>query len=148
LLSKLSGTDYSTYFTEVRGSLANMFKLYTDNFVATTLKSPEPPSTGKKKSAWDDIIISAGDGDDDDTTDIFSSPGNRFCTPSLPVSRRTPTIALLHATTTSAYAGVSMGNANELSTYLEGDTVTQFADSFSIINWWYEHKSNYQYFPS
>jgi hypothetical protein len=50
---------------------------------------------------------------------------------------------LLHAATTSAPAGVSMGNANELSTYLEGDTVTQFDDSFSIINWWHEHKSNY-----
>jgi hypothetical protein len=34
-------------------------------------------------------------------------------------------------------------SSNELSAYLEGDTVTQFADSFSIIKWWHEHKSTY-----
>jgi hypothetical protein len=141
LLSKLTSTDYSAYFTEVRGRLANMFQLYNDKFGAVTLKPPQPPSTGKKKTAWYDIFSSAGD--DDDTSDIFSSPGNSFCTPSLPLSRRTPATALLHAASTSASAGVSMGNANELSTYLEGDTVTQFADTFSILNWWHEHKSNY-----
>jgi hypothetical protein len=42
LLSKLTGTDYSDYFTEVRGSLANMFKLYNNKFGAVTLKPPEP----------------------------------------------------------------------------------------------------------
>jgi hypothetical protein len=79
LLSKLTGTDYSAYFTEVRGSLANMFQLYNDKFGAVTLKPPQPPNTGKKKTVWDDIVSSAGD--DDDTSDIFSSPGNSFCTP-------------------------------------------------------------------
>jgi hypothetical protein len=95
-----------------------MFKLYNDKFGAVTLKPLELPSTGKRKTAWDDIFLSAGD-DYDDTSNKFSSPGNSFCTPSLPLSRRTPATALLHAATTSAAAGGSMGNANELSTNLE-----------------------------
>jgi hypothetical protein len=57
-----------------------MFKLYNDKFGVVTLKPTEPPSTGKKKIAWDDIFSSAGD-NDDYTSDIFSSPGNNFCTP-------------------------------------------------------------------
>jgi hypothetical protein len=36
-----------------------------------------------------------------------------------------------------------MGVANELTTYLEGDPVTQFADSFNILGWWHEHKTTY-----
>jgi hypothetical protein len=79
LLSRLTGTDYSGYFTEVRASLADMFKKYDAKFGAVKLTPPEPPSTGKRKTAWDDIFSSAGD--DDVASDIFSSPGNSFCTP-------------------------------------------------------------------
>ena len=36
-----------------------------------------------------------------------------------------------------------MGVGNELTNYLDSDTVSHIDDSFSIISWWYEHKLTY-----
>jgi hypothetical protein len=66
LLSKTTGTDYSGYFTEVGANLSNVFKQYEDKFGAVRIRP--------------DIFSSAGD--DDDASDIFSSVGNSYCTPS------------------------------------------------------------------
>ena len=49
----------------------------------------------------------------------------------------------MQAASTSASAGASLGVGNELTNYLDSDTVSQFDDSFSIINWWHEHKLTY-----
>jgi len=70
LLSKFLGVDYSSYLTEVRAQLNIMYKRYDDKFGAVKRRTPtQPPTAGKKKSAWDDIF--AYDDDDDDTSDIF-----------------------------------------------------------------------------
>ena len=53
LLSKLTGTDYSAYFTEVRAKLTTMFNKYDSKFGAVRLQRPaQQPSSGKKKTAW------------------------------------------------------------------------------------------------
>jgi len=68
LLSKFLGVDYSSYLTEVRAQLNIMYKRYDDKFGAVKRRTPtQPPTAGKKKSAWDDIFAD----DDDDTSDIF-----------------------------------------------------------------------------
>ena len=36
-----------------------------------------------------------------------------------------------------------MGVGNELTNYMDSDTVSQMYDSFSIISWWHEHKLTY-----
>ena len=142
---KLLGVDYSSYLTEVRAQLNIIYKRYDDKFGAAKRRTcPQPPTAGKKNSAWDDIFA---DEDDDDA--IFATPGSStsFCTPSLSLSRRTSASALLHAACTSASAsasaGSSMGAGNELSNYLDSDNLSQFDDRFSIISWWHEHKLSY-----
>ena len=76
---------------------------------------------------------------------FFSTPGhgNSYCTPPFFLSRRTSASALLQAASTSASVGASLGVGNELTNYLDSDTVSQFEDSFSIISWWHEHKLTY-----
>ena len=64
-------------------------------------------------------------------------------TPPLSLSRRTSASALLQSASTSASAGASLGVGSELTNYLDSDTVSRFDDSFSIINWWHEHKLTY-----
>ena len=65
--------------------------------------------------------------------------------PLLSLFRRTSASALLQAACTSASAsdGSSMGVGNELSNYLDSDSLTQFNDTFNIISWWHEHKLSY-----
>jgi hypothetical protein len=51
LLAKLTDTDYSAYFTEVRVELATMFNNYDSNFGAVKLRKPaQQPFTGRKKT--------------------------------------------------------------------------------------------------
>ncbi|CAN6249755.1 unnamed protein product [Urochloa humidicola] len=141
LLGKVLGVDYSTYLTEVRAQLNVMFKRYEEKFGAVKKKTTaQPPTDGKKNSAWDDIFA-----DDDDADETLATPGsgNPFTTPPLSLSRRISASALLHAASTSASAGASMGVDNELANYLDTDSMSQFDDRFSIISWWHEHKISY-----
>ena len=63
LLAKLTGTNYSAYFTEVRAELATMFNKYDSKFGAVRLQRPaQPPSFGKKKTAWGHIFAPDGPG--------------------------------------------------------------------------------------
>ena len=78
LLGKFLGVDYSSYLTEVRAQLNIIYKRYDDKFGAAKRRTcPQPPTAGKKNSAWDDIFA---DEDDDDA--IFATPGSgtSFCT--------------------------------------------------------------------
>jgi hypothetical protein len=125
LLGNFLSVDYSSYLTEVRAQLNIIYKMYDGKFGAAKKKTClQPPSTGKKNTAWDDIFA-----DDDDDNDIFATPGsgNSFWTPTLSLCKRT---------SASASAGSSMGVGNELSNYLDSDTLTQFDD-----RWWHEHLS-------
>jgi len=81
LLGKFLGVDYSSYLTEVRAQLNIIYKRYDDKFGAAKRRTcPQPPTAGKKNSAWDDIFA------DEDA--IFATPGSStsFCTPSLSLS--------------------------------------------------------------
>ena len=78
LLGKFLGVDYSSYLTEVRAQLNIIYKRYDDKFGAAKRRTcSQPPTAGKKNSAWDDIFA---DEDDDDA--IFATPGSgtSFCT--------------------------------------------------------------------
>ena len=51
LLSSLTSTDYSAYFTSVRAALSDMFAKYESKFGPVRLARPtHKPSTGKKKA--------------------------------------------------------------------------------------------------
>ena len=128
VLSNLTGTDYSSYLTEVRAQLSSMFNKYDEKFGAVRLQRPsQPVSSGKKKSAWVKIF----GGDDHGSAGAGSSSfGNSSPTPSS-LSRRTSANALLQAAT----SGASLGIASELSSYLDSDTVNQFDDDFNILDW-------------
>ena len=63
LLAKLTDTDYSAYFTEVRAELATMFNKYDSKFSAVWLQKPaQPSSSGNKKTTWGKIFASDGSG--------------------------------------------------------------------------------------
>jgi hypothetical protein len=57
LLGNFLGVDYSSYLTEVRAQLNIIYKMYDGKFGAAKKKTClQPPSTGKKNTAWDDIL--------------------------------------------------------------------------------------------
>ncbi|XP_039817639.1 zinc finger BED domain-containing protein RICESLEEPER 4-like [Panicum virgatum] len=99
LLSSLTGTDYSAYFTSVRAALSDMFGKYESKFGSIRLARPtHKPSTGKKKAQWGKIF---GDGSTSTT-----SPGSGLGSVgaggsfTVPLGRRTSASALLQAAST------------------------------------------------
>ena len=137
LLAKLTDTDNSAYFTEVRAELATMFNKYDSKFGAVRLQRPaQQPSSGKKKTAWSQIFASDGPGATSSSVGIGT--GNTSTSSFL--ARRASASALLHAASTTAGLGI----ASELSSYLDTDTVPQYDDDdFNILTWWHEHKLTY-----
>ena len=138
LLSSLTGTDYSAYFTSVRAALSDMFGKYESKFGSIRLARPtHKPSTGKKKAQWGKIF---GDGSTS-TTSPGSGLGSVGAGGSfiVPLGRRTSASALLQAASTGGTYGIS----SELTAYLDSDTVSQFDDDFNILTWWHEHKQSY-----
>jgi hypothetical protein len=116
LLSQTIGTDYSSYFNEVRTELYKLYNKYENKFCAVRLQrhSQAPGCTGKKKKSW---------------AKIFGPPGSSISSGSS---------SALASTSGPAIAAIS-----ELSSYLDIDTVTCFDDDFDILNWWHEHKLTY-----
>jgi hypothetical protein len=117
-----------------------MFNKYNDKFGAVRMQKPsQPVSSGKRKTAWGKIYANASSGSSAVSSSFGSSSGMSSSTSMpTPLSRRTSATALLQAVNTGAAAFGS-----ELSAYLDSDTVNQFDDDFSIINWWHEHKRTY-----
>jgi hypothetical protein len=130
ILSGLSGTDYSLYFTCVKSELFTMFNKYDVKFGAVRQQVPPPPPvTGKRKQNWGLIYGS-------DSNSEFSYPGSS--TPNLAAG--TSASALLQQAHSSA--GLSSLDT-ELSSYLDSDTLQKFDEDFNILNWWHEHKLSY-----
>jgi hypothetical protein len=147
IMSQILTSDYSTYLTEVRAALSDIFSKYESKFGAVRLQRTTPGSTaGKKKIAWGKIFgasdalghgagaspgsgLGAGLG-------ASASPGSGLGAG--PFSRRTSATALIQAVSSNANL-----NASELFAYLDSDTVNQFDDDFNILNWWHEHKHTY-----
>jgi len=131
LLSSLTGTEYSTYFTSVRAALSDMFAKYESKFGSVRLARPtHKPSTGKKKAQWGKIF---GDGSTSTSSTLGFGLGSAGTAGSFstPLSRRTSANALLQA----ASSGGGYGISSELTAYLDSDTVSQFDDDFNILNW-------------
>ena len=130
ILSGLSGTDYSLYFSCVKSELFTMFNKYDLKFGAFRQQVPPPPTvTGKRKQNWGLIYAS-------DCTSEFPYPGST--TPNL--GSGTSASALLQQAHSSA--GLSSLDT-ELSSYLDSDTLQKFDEDFNILNWWHEHKLSY-----
>jgi hypothetical protein len=130
LLSGLSGTDYSLYYTCVKSELSTMFNKYDLKFGAVRQQVPPPPSvTGKRKQNWG-LIYGF------DCTSEFPYSGS--ITPNL--GSGTSASALLQQAHSSA--GLSSLDT-KLTSYLESDTLQKFDEDFNILNWWHEHKLSY-----
>ncbi|KAG8072717.1 hypothetical protein GUJ93_ZPchr0006g42464 [Zizania palustris] len=134
LLSQLVGTDYSSYLSEVRSNLTNLFNKYYSKFGSVIVQMPDQePSTGKKETDWGKLY-----GPSITESTSTSGFGSGISTSSSsPFFMTTSASALLQAAT----SGTGIGS--ELSTYLDSDTVNQYSDSFQILNWWNEHKQTY-----
>lgn len=128
ILSGLSGTDYSLYFSCVKSELSTMFNKYDAKFGAVRQRVPPPSVTGKRKQNWGLIYGS----------DATEFPYPVSSTPNL--GNGTSASALLQQAHSSA--GLSSLDT-ELSSYLDSDTLQKFDDDFNILNWWHEHKLSY-----
>ena len=111
LLGECTGTDYMSYYADVKTELYKLLNKYERKFgAARSQRAPQPAShTGKKKQAWGKIFGGHGSGV------VGPSPS--------PVS-----------------ASPSSGSVCELSAYLDSDNVTAYEDDFDILLWWRDHK--------
>jgi hypothetical protein len=110
LLSGLSSTDYSLYYTRVKSELSTMFNKYNMKFGAVRQQvSPPPIVIGKRKQNWGLIYAS-------DCTSEFPYPGST--TPNL--GSGTSAYALLQQARSSD--GLSSLDT-ELSSYLDSGTI-------------------------
>jgi hypothetical protein len=100
--------DYSTYYNKVKDELANMFVKYESRFCSLMLQRPSQPraAPGKQPSFWNRIFRDAA------TPSPASVPS---CS-----SRPSPTSFVV----------------SKLSAYLDSDSLNQYDESFSVINWW------------
>ena len=110
LLGECIGSEYSSYYADVKTELYKLFNKYESKFGAARSQRVAQPSnhTGKKKQAWGRIF---GRG--------------------LGVVGPSP----LPATLSSSTSAVS-----ELSAYLDSDNVTSYEDDFDLLLWWRDHK--------
>jgi hypothetical protein len=109
LLSGLSGTDYSLYYTCVKSELFTMFNKYDLKFGAVRQQVPPPTVTGKRKQNWGLIYAS-------DCTSEFPYPSST--TPNL--GSGTSASALLQ----QAHSSADLSSLDiELSSYLDSDTL-------------------------
>ncbi|XP_066392152.1 zinc finger BED domain-containing protein RICESLEEPER 2-like [Miscanthus floridulus] len=110
LLDEYTGSEYSTYYANVKTELYKLFNKYESKLGAARSQRIAQPShhTGKKKQAWK-RIIGRGSGV------VGPSP--------------------LPATSSSSTSTIC-----ELSAYLDSDNVTSYEDDFDLLLWWCDHK--------
>jgi hypothetical protein len=121
----LTGTDYSTFYSNVRSELTAMFTKYDAKFSAVKQQRSTPTTsiTGKRNQQWSWIY-----GSENEYTPPITPPN---------LSRGTSTSELLHA----ASSGACISSVDsELSSYLDSDTLQKFEDDFNLLNRWHEHK--------
>ena len=141
--------DYSSYLTEVRAELSEIYKKYETKFGSMRVQRPtQPVTTGKKKYSWGKIFA-----DDDGGSGNLSSGslvhsilgfgsgaiGSCSSASAASLSRRGSSASdLLQA----AQAGSSLPGS-ELTSYLDSDTVNFFDEEWSVLSWWRDHKLTY-----
>jgi hypothetical protein len=130
ILSGLSVTDYSLYFTCVKSELSTMFNKYDVKFGAVRQQVPPPPSViGKRKQNWG--LIYGSDS-------IFEFPYPGSSTPNL-ATGTSASILLQQAHPSGGLSSLD----TELFSYLNNDTLQKFDEDFNILNWWHDHKLSY-----
>jgi hypothetical protein len=113
VLSKLLNHDYSTYYNEDITELDNMFAKYDSKFSSLRLQRPSQPSAAPGKQP--------------------SSWNRIFCGAPGPASIPSSSYRLVAASCV----------VSELSAYLDSDSLNQYDESFSVLNWWQDHKRTY-----
>jgi hypothetical protein len=115
VLSELLKHNYSTYYNKVKGKLANMFAKYESKFGSLMLQRSSQPSVapGKQPSSWNRIFCGAAAPGPASVSSFSSRPSPASCV------------------------------VSELSTYLDSDSLNQYDESFSVLNWWQDHKRTY-----
>ena len=110
LLGEYTGSEYSSYYADIKTELYKLFNKYESKFGAARSQRVVQPShhIGKKKQAWE-RIFGRGSGV------VGPSP--------------------LAATSSSSTSVVS-----ELSAYLDSDNVISYEDDFDLLLWWHDHK--------
>jgi hypothetical protein len=113
LIAGYMGTEYNTYYADIKAKLYKLFDKYVQKFGAARSQRVAQPlgHTGKSKQAWGRIFGGARSGVVD---------------PPCPGS------------SSSSSAGVS-----ELSAYLDSNCVTSYGDDFDLLLWWKDHKLTY-----
>jgi hypothetical protein len=106
VLSELLNHDYSTYYNEVRTELANMFAKYDSKFGSLRLQRPLQPSAAPGKQPSSWNRI------------FYDAPSPTSVPPS------------------SSRPGPASYAISELSVYLDSDSLNQYDESFSVLNWW------------
>ena len=147
----LDSIDYSSYLTEVRAELSEIYKKYETKFGSMRVQRPtQPVTTGKKKYSWGKIFADDDGGSDTSSSGSlvhsmlgFGSSATGFCSggsaSAASLSRRgSSASALLQA----AQAGSSLAGS-ELTSYLDSDTVNSFDEEWSVLSWWRDHKLTY-----
>jgi hypothetical protein len=117
LLGECTGSEYSSYYVDVKTKLYKLFNKYENKFGTTRSQKVAQPSihTGKKKQAWGRIFGGR------------SGSGSGVVGP--------PPVSASSSSSTSAVC--------ELSAYLDSDNVTSYEDDFDILLWWRDHKLTY-----
>ena len=110
LLGECIGSEYSSYYADVKTELYKLFNKYKSKFGTARSQRVAQPSnhTGKKKQAWR-RIFGRGSGV------VGPSP-----------------LPIISSSSTSVVC--------ELSAYLDSDNITSYEDDFDLLLWWCDHK--------
>nr|CAD41700.2 OSJNBa0010D21.2 [Oryza sativa Japonica Group] len=116
LVGDTIGVDYSSFYTEVRRKLYEVFGRYEVKFQEVRQQRPPPiPTTGKKKIQWGRIWGGS-------SSSSIQGGGS-----------------------SSATSGDASSHvvAEELSGYLDSDAIHHEAQDFNVLGWWNDHKITY-----
>lgn len=116
LVGDTIGVDYSSFYTEVRRKLYEVFGRYEVKFQEVRQRRPPPiPTTGKKKIQWGRIWGGS-------SSSSIQGGGS-----------------------SSATSGDASSHvvAEELSGYLDSDAIHHEAQDFNVLGWWNDHKITY-----
>ncbi|BAF17993.1 Os05g0521800 [Oryza sativa Japonica Group] len=116
LVGDTIGVDYSSFYTEVRRKLYEVFRRYEVKFQEVRQQRPPPiPTTGKKKIQWGRIWGGS-------SSSSIQGGGS-----------------------SSATSGDASSHvvAEELSGYLDSDAIHHEAQDFNVLGWWNDHKITY-----
>ena len=110
LLGEYTGSEYISYYADVKNELYKLFNKYESKFGAARSQRVAQPSNhiGKKKQAWG-RIFGRGSG-------------------------------VVGPTPLPATSSLSTSAVCELSAYLDSDNITSYEDDFDLLLWWRDHK--------